>query len=115
MARTDEVGPGERMTVESATGDVVVWRTWSGAIAACEARCPHQWAHLGSAGVVDGEELVCCSHGWRFAVDGSGCKLSATGRRDEKSSVDVVPVREIGGVIEIDVDGGALRTELHAP
>ena len=115
VARCDDLVPGGRLTVGSDARDVVVWRTSSGRLAACDARCPHQWAHLGAAGVVDGEDLVCLSHGWRFDVDGAGSKLSATGRRDEKSPVDVVPIRERDGAIEVDIDGGALRIEVHTP
>jgi phenylpropionate dioxygenase-like ring-hydroxylating dioxygenase large terminal subunit len=49
---------GQIVTVEREGGDVVVWRTASGHTVACDARCPHQWAHLGTAGAVDGEEIV---------------------------------------------------------
>lgn len=115
VERSDRIAPGGRMTVEADGSDVVVWRSASGVLAACDARCPHQWAHLGAAGAVDGEELVCLSHGWRFGTDGAGCKESASGRRDEKAPVEVVPVRERDGVIEIELDRGVLRTEVHAP
>ena len=103
------------MTVGLDGGDVVVWRSASGRLAACEARCPHQWAHLGWLGVVDGEVLVCRSHGWCFDVDGAGFKIGASGRRDEKSPAVPVPVRERDGRIEIGADGGVLRIEVHAP
>lgn len=102
VGAADALASGELLTVEGADGDVVVWRSASGVLAACDARCPHQWAHLGSAGVVDGEELVCLSHHWRFTVDGTGAKLSAAGRRDEKSPIPVVAVREVDGRIELE-------------
>ena len=103
------------MTVGFESRDVVIWRSGAGVLAACDARCPHQWAHLGAVGVVDGEVLVCLSHGWCFDAEGEGFKVSAAGRRDEKSPVDVVAVREEGGSIQLDVDGGVLRIETHAP
>ena len=115
VVSSDELTPGGRLTVELADRDVVVWRTVSGRVSACDARCPHQWAHLGSAGVVDGEVLVCLSHAWCFDTDGAGFKLSASGRRDEKSPVSMVGVRVEGGRIELDVDGGVIRVEVHAP
>jgi nitrite reductase/ring-hydroxylating ferredoxin subunit len=99
----DDLAPGQVATVERETGDIVVWRTASGQVVACDARCPHQWAHLGSAGAVDGEELVCLSHFWRFDVSGMGSKLSATGRRDEKSPIATMSVRERMGRIELAV------------
>ena len=95
---------GQIVTVERESGDVVVWRTASGHTVACAARCPHQWAHLGTAGAVDGEEIVCPSHFWRFDQEGSGSKLSAAGRRDEKGSISTFEVREHEGRLEIAVN-----------
>lgn len=100
----DELAPGQVATIERASGDVVVWRTVSGQVVACDARCPHQWAHLGSAGAVDGEELVCLSHFWRFDAAGAGSKLSAGGRRDEKSPLEIMSIREHKGRIELAVN-----------
>lgn len=115
VVASEELPPGRRLTVETVGGDVVVWRSGTGRVAACDARCPHQWAHLGWSGVVDGEVLVCLSHAWCFDVDGAGFKVSATGRRDEKSPVAVVGVREEAGRILLDLDGGVVRVEVHAP
>jgi phenylpropionate dioxygenase-like ring-hydroxylating dioxygenase large terminal subunit len=98
-----DVEVGDIVTVELGPMDVVVWRSAGGVIAACDARCPHQWSDLGSAGAVDGEELVCLSHHWRFDTDGRGTKLSAAGRRDEKGPVATIAVREADGRIEIEV------------
>jgi phenylpropionate dioxygenase-like ring-hydroxylating dioxygenase large terminal subunit len=99
---SDEVAPGTVTSVELGEGDdVVVWRTASGRLAACDSRCPHQWSHLAAAGVVDGEELVCLSHFWRFDTDGHGSKLSMTGRRDPKGDVGTYAVRESDGRIEV--------------
>ena len=58
------------------------------------ARCPHQWSHLAAEGVVDGDELVCAAHFWRFDVDGRGTKLNVGGRRDDKSDLEVFECRE---------------------
>ena len=60
--------------------DVVVWRTADGRPCVMDSRCPHQWSHLAAEGVVDGDELVCAAHFWRFGTDGTGTKLSMAGR-----------------------------------
>ncbi len=99
----EDLESGQIVTVEREDGDVVVWRTASGHTVACDARCPHQWAHLGTAGAVDGEEIVCLSHFWRFDKKGTGSKLSAVGRRDEKSPINTFEVRENEGRLEIAV------------
>jgi nitrite reductase/ring-hydroxylating ferredoxin subunit len=100
------VGPGERIDAELGAGkadalDVVVWRSHGGTVCVMEARCPHQWSHLGAEGVVDGEEIVCASHFWRFDRTGRGTKVNVKGRRDPKADIAVVPARERDGVIEV--------------
>ena len=100
---SDDVGPATATSVEVGADDIVVWRTQSGVLAACDSRCPHQWSHLAAGGVVDGEELVCLSHFWRFDIAGRGAKISMMGRRDPKGEVVTFGVRELGGRIEVEV------------
>jgi phenylpropionate dioxygenase-like ring-hydroxylating dioxygenase large terminal subunit len=104
---SDDVGPGTAVPVEVGGADIVVWRTAGGVLAACDSRCPHQWSHLGSAGAVDGEELVCLSHFWRFDTAGRGSKMAMNGRRDPKSDVMTFAVRERDRRIEVLVPGAA--------
>jgi UDP-MurNAc hydroxylase len=40
-------------------------------------RCPHRNADLSVFGEIDGDELVCTLHGWRFDVETGRCKTSA--------------------------------------
>jgi phenylpropionate dioxygenase-like ring-hydroxylating dioxygenase large terminal subunit len=102
---THDVPPGATAPVELPGVDLVVWRSATGVLAACDSRCPHQWSHLAGAGVVDGEELVCLSHFWRFDAEGRGSKVSMAGRRDPKSEVVAFAIREVDGRIEVEVPG----------
>ena len=79
--------------------DLVVWRTFEGRACVMDARCPHQWSHLGAEGFVDGDEIVCTAHFWRFDVDGIGTKLNMAGRRDVKADIDVVQSVERDGAV----------------
>ena len=99
VAASDAVAAGEvvESTVEDA--EVVVWRTESGVPCVMEARCPHQWSHLGAAGAVVGEEIVCLTHFWTFGTDGSGWKDNLDGRRDRKGDIEVYLCREAVGEI----------------
>lgn len=83
--------------------DLVVWRTAAGRLVAMEARCPHQWSHLEAEGVVDGEDIVCTAHFWRFDAAGQGSKVNVKGRRDPKGDIAVYPVREVDGRIEVRI------------
>ena len=84
-------GPGEIRADDD--HDVVVWTTLDGTTCVMDGRCPHEWSHLGAEGVVDGDELVCAAHFWRFGTDGTGTKLNVKGRRDAKGDIEVFPSR----------------------
>ncbi len=94
------VTPGGIVEAEHGDLDLVVWRTADGRPCVMDARCPHQWSHLGAEGVVDGPEIVCASHFWRFDTEGHGSKVGMTGRRDPKGDITVHPCREVDGRIE---------------
>ena len=95
------VAPGEVLEATLDGAEVVVWRTESGIPCVMEARCPHQWSHLGDSGAVAGEEIVCLTHFWTFATDGSGWKESLDGRRDRKGDIEVHPCQEVAGEIRV--------------
>ena len=46
----------------------------------CERACPHRQADLSVFGAIDGNQLVCTLHGWRFDLDTGEC-LTATDRK----------------------------------
>jgi phenylpropionate dioxygenase-like ring-hydroxylating dioxygenase large terminal subunit len=100
-----EVPPGGVVEATLAGEDLVVWRTGSGVPCVSEARCPHQWSHLAHEGVVDGEELVCLTHFWRFGPDGAGWKANLDGRRDRKGDLAVLPCVEHDGAIWVREPG----------
>jgi phenylpropionate dioxygenase-like ring-hydroxylating dioxygenase large terminal subunit len=54
--------------------ELVIWRTGDGAIHAADDRCPHRGTRL-SIGRVEGEELVCAYHGWRFGAAGKCVRI----------------------------------------
>ncbi len=101
VAAAGAVAAGEVFEATLDGADVVVWRTESGVPCVMEARCPHQWSHLGSSGAVAGEEIVCLTHFWTFATDGSGWKENLDGRRDRKGDIEVYPCREVAGEIRV--------------
>ena len=57
---------------------LVVVRRASGEVAAYFDECPHRGAPL-SLGRLEGEELVCAFHGWRFGSDGAATCIPALG------------------------------------
>jgi len=100
VAPADGVAPGQVVDAAHGELDLVVWRTFDGEACVMEARCPHEWSHLGAEGVVDGPEIVCTAHFWRFDTRGTGSKVGMTGRRDPKADIAVYPCRDVEGRIE---------------
>ena len=100
LVAADDVLPAGIASVAVGDLDLVVWRDIDGAPVVMDARCPHQWSHLEAEGIVDGYEIVCTAHFWRFDRTGCGTKLNMFGRRDDKSDVTVYPCRERDGLIE---------------
>jgi phenylpropionate dioxygenase-like ring-hydroxylating dioxygenase large terminal subunit len=107
IAASAEIEPGVVKGVDHGDVEVVVWRASSGEICVMDARCPHQWSYLGVEGMIDGDELVCAAHHWRFDRSGRGTKRNVLGRVDEKSDISVHPSREVDGFIEADLPGQA--------
>jgi nitrite reductase/ring-hydroxylating ferredoxin subunit len=105
IAESADVAPGALKAVDHGDTEVVAWRGIGGDVCVMDARCPHQWSYLGFEGVVDGDELVCASHFWRFDCTGRGTKRNVLGRVDEKADIVVYPSREVDGVIEADLPG----------
>jgi phenylpropionate dioxygenase-like ring-hydroxylating dioxygenase large terminal subunit len=97
LVPSEEVPPGRVTDADVGDVELVVWRDILGRPCVMEARCPHLWSHLAFEGVVDGDELVCAAHFWRFDRSGRGTKVGGTGRRDEKTGIRVYEVKEEDG------------------
>lgn len=69
---------GSRPLLRRLAGDrIVLFRTTEGQASALSDICPHRRMSL-AAGRVEGDQLVCAYHGWRFGVDGAiHCPLMA--------------------------------------
>jgi nitrite reductase/ring-hydroxylating ferredoxin subunit len=93
-------GPGDEKPAIGARGrEIVAWRGIDGLLQLSEARCPHQFVHLASSGTVDGCELICTAHFWRFAASGEGSLRDSSGRREPVSALIAFPTDESTGEI----------------
>lgn len=99
----DEIDPGMIVEARLDERDLVVWRSELGTACVMDARCPHQFSHLAAEGQVAGEEIICCSHWWRFALDGTGSYEDARGHREERAAIGILPCREHEGTVWIRV------------
>jgi nitrite reductase/ring-hydroxylating ferredoxin subunit len=82
-----------------------VWRDAGGVAHVHEARCPHQFNHLAAVGAVDGHELVCAAHFWRFTAAGTGFRLLTDGTCEAMRDLRRFPAAERDGWVEADRPG----------
>ena len=78
VAWSHEVADGP-LAVTLLDEPLVVLRRPTGDVAVFADECPHRGAPL-SLGRLDGGELVCAYHGWRFGLDGKATCVPALGR-----------------------------------
>ena len=103
LLAADAVGDGQVVGEDHDGVELVVWRTFEGRACVQEARCPHLFSHLAAEGVVDGDELVCAAHLWRFTRRGTGWLIGGDGRRSPVTDLRTYPCQEQDGRIVADL------------
>jgi phenylpropionate dioxygenase-like ring-hydroxylating dioxygenase large terminal subunit len=98
LAWSHEVKRGKAHGVRFAGQPIVIVRTESGAVFALEDRCAHRQVPL-HAGVVDGESIRCCYHGWTYDCTGRCIDVPYLGRERLPNGVRSYPCREKDGLI----------------
>ncbi len=94
-----ELAPGAIRAAELDGAEVVVWRDHDGGVHVHDARCPHAWNHLAAIGAVDGPDLVCTAHLWRFDAAGCGTRRLSDGTREPMRDLRTYPCAEQDGWI----------------
>lgn len=102
VAMSDEIAPGDIRTLRYFGTQFVVWRGQDGAINAVDPFCPHLGAHLGVQSTVQGNDLRCAYHHWRF--NGSGQVTDIPYNKDippplKRGCLPTWPIEEKDGVI----------------
>lgn len=99
LLRSKKLKPGRAVGVTFAGEPIVLVRTASGRLFALEDRCAHRQVPL-HAGVVSGEHIQCCYHGWTYDRTGHCVNIPYVGRSDAvPRGVRSYPCREQYGLI----------------
>lgn len=102
VARAAAVRKTKTLAVSFAGDPIVLVRTESGDLFALEDRCAHRQVPL-HMGVVSGEQLKCCYHGWCYEKTGSLARIPYLSDRGkvppEARCVRAYPCREAYGFI----------------
>jgi phenylpropionate dioxygenase-like ring-hydroxylating dioxygenase large terminal subunit len=99
IAFPEELPAGEPKPLYYFDRHLVAWRDEEGAAHVNDAFCPHLGAHLGHGGTVEGCEIVCPFHGWRFDADGSNTDIPYSDKINRKARIGSYPVAERNGMV----------------
>ncbi|AOK21841.1 aromatic ring-hydroxylating oxygenase subunit alpha [Burkholderia ubonensis] len=114
LAWSREIKRGGTLGVRFAGDPIVLVRTASGAVFALEDRCAHRQVPL-HAGVVTGESIRCCYHGWTYDCTGRCIDVPYLGRERLPNGVRAYPCREVHGLIFVFPGDAALAGERPLP
>jgi 3-ketosteroid 9alpha-monooxygenase subunit A len=78
---------------------LVAWRDAEGVAHLQDAFCPHLGAHLGHGATVDGCEIVCPFHGWRYDGAGTNTSIPYSERVNRKARIRTLPALERNGMV----------------
>lgn len=98
VAYPDDVAPGEVKPLRYFGRDLVLYRDEAGEAHVLDAICPHLGAHLGYGGSVQGDQIQCPFHGWRFDGAGTCTEIPYSDRLNKKAKLHAYPVIERNGL-----------------
>jgi len=98
LSWSHEVKPGKAHAARFAGEPIVLVRTKAGRVFALEDRCAHRQVPL-HAGVVEGEAIRCCYHGWTYDCTGRCIDVPYLGHDKLPNGVRAYPCREAGGLV----------------
>ena len=75
LCYSDELSVGEVRSLEYFERELVVWRGEDGIPRTLDAYCPHLGAHMGYGGKVDGNNIQCPFHAWRWDGEGAAVEI----------------------------------------
>ena len=111
-----KLAPGEVVEVKFQGESVALYRDETGVPRVLANRCAHRQVKL-STGVVEGENLICQYHGWKYDKTGALCGFPHEdfGRGLPRCSVPTYPVKVRYGLIWIFFGDPALADQVSLP
>ncbi len=98
VAWSADLAPGDVRPLYYFGRDLVLWRDTSGVAHVNDAICPHLGGHLGHGGHVEGTDLMCPFHGWKFDAAGANSEIPYCPRPNGKAHLRPYPVIERNGL-----------------
>ena len=114
LAWSREVKPGRALGTRFAGEPIVLVRQEDGGVFALEDRCAHRQVPL-HKGVVDGEAIRCCYHGWAYDRSGRCTDVPYLGKGRLPNGVRAYPCREAEGLVFVFPGDAALAESRPLP
>ncbi|HYC53778.1 MAG TPA: Rieske 2Fe-2S domain-containing protein [Candidatus Binatia bacterium] len=115
VAYSDELEVGAPEPLHYFGKELVIYRGEDGQARVFDAFCPHLGAHLGFGGKVEGNDIRCPFHGWRYGSDGK-CNEVPYGKRIPPSArLKAWEVIEKNGLIMVWHHGGGKAADWQIP
>lgn len=114
-ALSSEVKPRGLLSRRYFEREIVIYRGESGALRVIDAFCPHMGGHLGKLGRVEGDELRCGFHGFRYDGSGRCVETAYGGPPPSRAQLDLWEVREQNGLILVWFDPLGRAPEWEVP
>ena len=115
LAVSGDVKSGKAIGRTFAGEPIVLVRTTSGVVFALEDRCAHRQVPL-SQGVVQGDTIQCCYHGWVYDNQGQCVNIPYVGKSENiPNGVKQYPCREEYGLIFVFPGDAALADTAFFP
>ncbi|MEZ4375578.1 MAG: Rieske 2Fe-2S domain-containing protein [Polyangiaceae bacterium] len=100
VAWAEDLGPGDVKPMRYFGRDLVAYRGLDdGLVHIHDAFCPHLGAHLAYGGKVEGNDIRCPFHAWKFGADGNCNEVPYAKRIPPKACVRTFPILETNGLI----------------
>jgi len=99
IAWSAELRPGTVRPAKYFDQHLVVYRSESGKAVVMEAHCLHMGAHLAYGGRVDGEDIVCPFHAWKWNSQGANVDIPYSKKKCVSAKLRTRPVIERSGLV----------------
>lgn len=110
-----DLQPGAVLPLRYFGEDYVLYRGHDGVAVLLDAHCPHLGAHLGHGGRVEGTEIVCPFHAWRFGASGRCTEVPYASRIPPRAALGTYRVQEHSGMILAYFDPKGSEPEYEVP
>lgn len=99
VAESPDIAVAETKALYYFDRHLVLWRDEDGFAHVQDAFCPHLGAHLGHGATVEGCQIVCPFHGWKFDGEGANTEIPYSERTNRKARIETYPVIERNGFV----------------